>query len=210
MNKDLKKEYDKTFRNLVIRLSIEEDIVLKKMMSDEEWVNTSGFIKEKVFGNRVNTEYARIIRNAEKKDITTLMQVLMDALVKQLAYLNYRFEYELQDLKNHNDMNGELRKRLIKRMSECRWDVLERTEHIVRDCDKILQRLNIQVKKRELNNLEQLPDSEIERALNGNNTRTPEAYEAVRRSFAKFNEEQQRILNERIKQKDNTNDNKGE
>lgn len=202
-NREKREIYDKTVgsNRIVIRLNPEERTVLDSLMRADGWENAAGFVKDRVFGNRVSIEYARIIRRAEPTDVLSLVQNLMDSLVKHLAYANYCVEHELQDLKDNSKIGPELSRKLVRRLAKYSQDILESNDRVSGDIEEVLKRLNIKVEKRKVDNVELLPDSVIDHAFDDwEHTQTPEAFEAVRRSFLKINAQQQKILEERIKE----------
>lgn len=201
-DKKLRQQYDKSVNGnrLVLRLNPEEKTVFDSMMKSEGWENAAGFAKDKIFGNRVNIEYQKIIRKAEPADIQSLVQNLMDNLVKQLTYTNYCLEHELQEIKKNSDEGEDLNRKLVRRLGKYSQDVLDSTGRVIGDFEEVLRRLDLKVERRKVDDVELLPDSVIEHALDDwEKTQTPEAFEAVRRAFSKFNAQQQKILEERIR-----------
>lgn len=184
----------------MLRLNPEEKTVLDSFMRSDGWENAAGFVKDKIFGNRVNIEYQKIIRKAEPADILSLVQNLMDNLVKQLAYTNYCLEHELQEIKKNIDEGEDRNRKLVRRLGKYSQDVLDSTGRVIGDFEEVLRRLDLKVERRKVDDVELLPDSVIEHALDDwEKTQTPEAFEAVRRAFSKFNAQQQKILEERIR-----------
>lgn len=184
----------------MLRLNPEEKTVLDSLMRSDGWENAAGFAKDKIFGNRVNIEYQKIIRKAEPADVLSLVQNLMDNLVKQLAYTNYCLEHELQEIKKNSDEGEDLNRKLVRRLGKYSQDVLDSTGRVIGDFEEVLRRLDLKVERRKVDDVELLPDSVIEHALDDwEKTQTPEAFEAVRRAFSKFNAQQQKILEERIR-----------
>ncbi len=201
-DKKLRQQYDKSVNGnrLVLRLNPEEKTVFDSMMKSEGWENAAGFAKDKIFGNRVSIEYQKIIRKAEPADVLSLVQNLMDNLVKQLAYTNYCLEHELQEIKKNGDEGDDWNRKLVRRLGKYSQDVLDNTGRVIGDFEEVLRRLDLKVERRKVDDVELLPDSVIEHALDDwEKTQTPEAFEAVRRAFSKFNAQQQKILEERIR-----------
>lgn len=201
-DKKLRQQYEKRKNGgyIMLRLNPEEKTVLDSMMKSDGWENAAGFVKDKVFGNRVSIEYQKIIRKAEPADIQSLVQNFMDNLVKQLAYTNYCLEHELQEIKKNSDEGEDLNRKLVRRLGKYSQDVLDSTGRVIGDFEEVLRRLDLKVERRKVDDVELLPDSVIEHALDDwEKTQTPEAFEAVRRAFSKFNAQQQKILEERIR-----------
>lgn len=201
-DKKLRQQYEKKKNGgyIMLRLNPEEKTVLDSLMRSDGWENAAGFAKDKIFGNRVNIEYQKIIRKAEPADVLSLVQNLMDNLVKQLAYTNYCLEHELQEIKKNSDEGEDLNRKLVRRLGKYSQDVLDSTGRVIGDFEEVLRRLDLKVERRKVDDVELLPDSVIEHALDDwEKTQTPEAFEAVRRAFSKFNAQQQKILEERIR-----------
>jgi len=189
-NKELKKEYDKSRNVLHLRLSNREWTVLEKMMSEQEWKNTAGFIKYKIFGDdcEVDSKYSKLKRSTEKEDVQMIMKNLMTSLVGEIGYLNYRFNYELEKLdKSLDKIDDAAAKKILATMTQWKKNVMERTEQVCFDCQDILKYIDIKIDKIKKENIQFAPDSIIEKARKDwNDTMSPEALEGARRDFVEF------------------------
>lgn len=199
MNKKIKKEYGKTGDKIMLRISTEERVVLTRMMLDDDWTNISGYIRHKLFGNSTESRYARMKKNVRKEDIAIMMQNLMSAMEKEMGYLNFRFNYELEQLQRNSDkLTDSVARKLVATMSSYKKAVLDRTSRICDDCEEILRHLDVKIDRSSAEGLEMIPDAIIEKALEDfDNTQTPEVMEGVRRSFEKYN----KLLHERTRQR---------
>lgn len=189
-NKELKKEYDKSRNVLHLRLSSKEWAILEKMMSEQQWENTAGFIKYKVFGDdrELESRYSRLKRSTEKEDIQTILKNLMTSLVGEIGYLNYRFNYELERLdKSLDKIDDAAAKKILATMTQWKKNVMERTEQVCFDCQDILKYIDIKIDKIKKENIQFAPESIIEKARKDwNDTMSPEALEGARRDFVEF------------------------
>ena len=83
-----KKEYFKMSDRKVarIRLNAEERTLLQSMMRDDDWDNTSGYIKYKLFG--IDTE-RKINELIKRKDIAELAILLRNEIMDLTEYFIY-------------------------------------------------------------------------------------------------------------------------
>lgn len=190
-NKEIRQEYDKKLNKITLRLSKEEKVNLSKMMKEEEWSNVAGFIKYKLFGEKADAVYARMKRNSEPEDISIIMKILMESLVNEIGYLNYRFNYELERLdKNSDKLDDKIAKKILSTMTQWKKNIMERTEQICYDCQDILRYIDIKIDKIKKENIHFAPESLIDKARKDwNDTMSPEALEGVRRDFEKLHKQ---------------------
>lgn len=105
----LKQKYDKKLERLALNFNEEERAVLEKMRLKEDWENISGYIKYKIFGYDTETEYKKLLTTRKKEDIYIVMKSLMDALNKNLEYLRYKINTEIDRFnKQHSDYEQQL------------------------------------------------------------------------------------------------------
>jgi len=185
-NKKLKKEYDKKLNQVMLRLSLEEKIVLKKKMEQDQWTNVAGWIKWRIFGNSVLRDYAKTKHSTSKEDIALVMQNLLSQLVATTAYINYRFNLELEKIEKA-DLSTDIARKLVSKMTLWKNTLEERSETLLRDIQEILYFINVRTVVEKKSDIENLPDEILEKALEDwNNSQSPEIMELISRRFRQF------------------------
>ncbi len=185
-----------------LRLSPTERVLLKDMMKKEDWLNVSGFIKHRIFGDNPDNAYRRIIKRSTPEDVQLLMRELLGELATQIGYLNYRFGYETDQLDKINDKEKKAAKRasLVKLWKEA---VVSRTDAIYEDCEQILRHLSVNVDGLRQNDIRNIPDDILEKMVDWDDTSSPVAIELGRR----INERHERNMKEYLASR-KANDNK--
>ena len=81
-----------------VRFNPKEIALLKKMMKDEGWNNTSGFIKYKLFGLEEEEQYETLLKSKKPEDIGIVIAEGLRGLNIFLTYINHRYEKDMQQL----------------------------------------------------------------------------------------------------------------
>lgn len=81
-----------------IRLNPEEKTLLDIKMKEEDWSNTSGFVKYILFGIDTERETRKLIKEKNPEKIGTLIFNELSELNNTLKYFKYRYEKDLQQL----------------------------------------------------------------------------------------------------------------
>jgi len=188
MDKILKQRYDRSRKIIPLRLSVKEQIFLERMMKDEDWENASGFIRYKLFREMEQTNFRKMIRRADNDDIQIIMKTLLDNLSREIGYLNYRFNYELERLEeNQGKFTERMAKKILWTMGQYRKNVMERTSYVLSDCEDILRSIGLKIEREQEESVRYAPDCVIDKARKDwNDTTSPEALEGVRRDFEEF------------------------
>lgn len=95
-----KKQYfnAKNKNRVSLKFSPKEMIVLEDMMKKEEWENTSGFIKYKIFGDDPDFLYKKIITKGKPEDLVDLCRKELRSLNIFLMYIRFRYEKDMAQL----------------------------------------------------------------------------------------------------------------
>lgn len=153
------------------------------MMEKEEWENTGGFIKYKLFGMNPDYKYKKVIESADEGLLKKILVNLMSDMNDQIDYVNAKFTRELEDLKSSTAMTDS--KSISKWVSLIKnWNesVEKKTDRIYQDCQLILKRMEIIVERKQQDYLRNLPQSVLDELMrNWDDTSSPEYYEAIRR-----------------------------
>ena len=192
-DKNIKKEYDKRRMHVYLWLNAKEAAVLEKLMSEDDWSNSAGFIKDRIFAGKLDTVYARMIREAKKDDIEIVLRSLMTELQNSLGYLNYRFTYELDKIEKlaADDKSKELRQNIAK-MREWKNAVQGRTEQISENLEAIFRMLKIRFEKQRVESVRYATDEMLEKATRDwNDTDSPEIHEIARRAHENLRRKQE-------------------
>lgn len=188
MDKKIKKEYDKRRTNVLLTMSHKELTVLESMMEKDGWTNRSGFIKDRLFGENIDSKYARTLKKGSQKDATNAIQNLLQELVDDFGYLNYRYNAEIEKLEKEND------KRVQKKISMLYgWqkNIRRHTDDITSLLEAILKMLHIKVEIEQKDAIRHVPDSVLEEKIKDwNDVDSPELYELARRIIYDYREQQ--------------------
>ena len=181
IDKNLKKEYDKRRLILALSLSHKELTILDSMMEKDGWTNRSGFIKDMLFGENVDSKYARTLKKGSPKDIANAIQNLLQELVDEFGYLNYRYNAEIEKLEKEND------KRVHKKLSMLYgWqkNIRYYTDDMTNLLKAILKMLHIKAEIVQKDAIRHVPDSVLEEKIKDwNDVDSPEIYELARRKI---------------------------
>lgn len=190
-NKELKKEYDKRRMACKISLNAKEYAVIELRMKDEGWENLSGYVKSKLFPSGSETEFKKTIRKLNEKpskesekDYAIILKNIMEELVKEIGYINYRFSYELRafEATSGNNEGKEYLKRLNK-LETIKNSVLDRTGEITSTLQSLLRMLHIKVEREREDSVRYVPTEELEKKIRSdwNDINSPEIHELARR-----------------------------
>lgn len=181
--KRFKKLYDSKKVRITVSMNPYEVSLLESMMKEDDWENTGGFIKYKVFGLDYKKEYNKMIKKADQATLQKTIVNLMSDFNNHIDYSNARFHKELTELKKKSEMLDA--KAVSKWVALVKsWnDIVERkTSSLLRDCQEILKRMDIIVERKQADYLRSLPDSVLEEyKRDWEDTNSPEFMEAVRR-----------------------------
>ena len=99
-DRENKKQYHRAKDRSVIKIRIntKEKIVLDDMMKKDEWENVSGFIKNKLFGDSLDTSYKKIIHEASPEDLISLCRKELRDVNVFLTYIRFRYEKDMRQL----------------------------------------------------------------------------------------------------------------
>lgn len=168
---------------IMLRFNNKERALLETMMKEEEWENMSGFIKYKLFGDKVDKAYEKKIGDLKKEDIMTAMKYLIDTLNTNIGYMNFRFTYELEQLENIENP-GKKFNRKISILKEWINECKKRNVDLYETSEKILTSMNIKVKKILQEDVRYAPQSLLDKvSKDWNDTTSPLALEAARRNY---------------------------
>ncbi len=78
-----------------VRLTPEENTLLETMMEKEEWENTSGFIRHKLFGLDPEKTLKRKMAKGDRKEIEIFLKNLLENFNRNLVYSTLRFERQV-------------------------------------------------------------------------------------------------------------------
>ena len=188
MDKKIKKEYDKRRTNVLLTMSHKELTVLESMMEKDGWTNRSGFIKDRLFGENIDSKYARTLKKGSQKDTPNAIQNLLQELVDEFGYLNYRYNAEIEKLEKVSD------KRVQKKISMLYgWqkNIRNYTDDMTSLLEAILKMLHIKVAIEQKEAIKHVPDSVLEeKAKDWNDVDSPELYELARRVIHEYREQQ--------------------
>ena len=181
IDKNLKKEYDKRRLILALSLSHKELTILDSMMEKDGWTNRSGFIKDMLFGENVDSKYARTLKKGSQKDTTNAIQNLLQELVDEFGYLNYRYNAEIEKLEKVSD------KRVQKKLSMLygwQTNIRNYTDDMTDLLKAILKMLHIKAENVQKDAIRHVPDSVLEEKIKDwNDVDSPEIYELARRKI---------------------------
>ena len=179
VDKELKKEYDKRRTNVLLTLNHKELTVLQKLMEKDGWCNRSGFIKEAIFGENINTKYKKVLRNGSDKDIVNAIHNLLQELVNDYGYINYRFNYELEKIEKDDPKISQKKLNVLKAWRD---DVAYTTEDTINVLMNVLkaQKIKVEIERQEA--IRYAPDSVLKEKLKDwNDISSPEIIELGRR-----------------------------
>ena len=134
--------------SIKIRLSLEEETLLKIYMEKEGWTCKSSFIRNKLFGDNVRDRLIYHVRNGGKKELESIVLEMEEWLDTKETQAFGKLDILLEDCRKY-EANKEMLKRINRLLFDIRTLIPEyRTEFIrtLRQC--------IQVKSRKQQNHE--------------------------------------------------------
>ena len=193
---ELKAARNKTRKLVSLSLSAQESAVLSSMMEKDDWSNQSGYIKYKIFGESEKYRYKKMLESGEKKDIQKVIVSLVSDMNRQIDYINFRFDSELNDFKSQMGKIDEIKaKKWLTYLEEWKSSLHKKTDIIFCDCESILRAINLKVERKDYTDVRNLPDYVLEQAAkNWNDTDSPLMKEKARRQLEKIYEKNPRIL----------------
>lgn len=190
-NKELQKEYEKRRIRCKLSFNGKEQSMLELGMKEEGWENIAGYVKSKLFPLGSETEFKKTIRKLNEKpsketekDYAIILKNLMEELVNEIGYINYRFSYELRafETTSGNNEGKEYLKRLNK-LETIKNSVLDRTGEITSTLQSLLRMMHIKVEREREDSVRYVPTEELEKKVRSdwNDINSPEIHELARR-----------------------------
>ena len=181
--KRFKKIYDSKKVLVGISMNPEEKSILDAMMQKEEWENTGGFIKYKLFGLDYKKRFKNTVETADEDLLKKILINLFTDLNAQLDYINIRNTRELEDLKRTTPMvDTKTISKWVSLLNNWNEAVENKTSALLNDLQLVLKRMDIVVERKKQDYLKSLPDSVLEEQVrNWDDTSSPEFLEYTRR-----------------------------
>ena len=97
---EAKRNYDKISKRerIPLNLSFKERTLLKQIMEKEEWENTAGFIKYKLFGLDADIRYKKKLKKGNATDHVINLREIGFEIVKKFDYLIYLYNKNTNQL----------------------------------------------------------------------------------------------------------------
>lgn len=162
--KERKKRKEQTSAVVNIRMNAKELILLKQMMEKDGWENTAGFIKDRIFGDSIDEDYSRVA-SSKNANIPIMIVTLYDDINKNLSYLGYRFDAELQEFKKTMEEYEEPYRKWTSIMEEFAELIKEKTKLFFTTSDLLLANLKINPSRIQYKPEDVYPDYILEEAL---------------------------------------------
>jgi len=90
-------------------------------------------------------------KGGQREDIQIMLASLFKSLDNDIAYLNYRFNLELDNIeKNLKGVSEAKAQRILSKMTQWKSRVMLRTELIMDDCEDILHVSRLKLKEKRL------------------------------------------------------------
>lgn len=83
-----------------IRLSLEEDILLKSFMKKEDWSCKSAFIRHKLFGENATERVKHLARHGDMKDLTIIVTEMEEWLETKETQAFAQVDYLINEVRN--------------------------------------------------------------------------------------------------------------
>ena len=166
-----------------ISMNPEEKSILDAMMQKEDWENTGGFIKYKLFGLDYKKRFKNTVETADEDLLKKILINLFTDLNAQLDYINIRNTRELEDLKRTTPMvDTKTISKWVSLLNNWNEAVENKASALLNDLQLVLKRMDIVVERKKQDYLKSLPDSVLEEQVrNWDDTSSPEFLEYTRR-----------------------------
>lgn len=189
-NKELQKEYEKRRIRCKLSFNGKEQSMLELGMKEEGWENIAGYVKSKLFPSGSETEFKKAIRKLNEKpskesekDYAIILKNIMEELVREVGYINYRFSYEMRAFENSSGVEGKEFLKRLNKLETIKNSVLDRTGEITSTLQSLLQMMHIKVEREREDSVRYVPTEELEKKVRSdwNDINSPEIHELARR-----------------------------
>ena len=173
-----RKYYNKKIRkNICLKISPEEESILEKMMSSEEWTNQAGFIREKIFGEHIDAKFEKMTSSGNEEDIKIIIKHQLERFNKRLDYINYKYDEETEAYKNKTEgLDQKEAARWFAYLYEWKKEIISNERALYYLLSKLLQSLKIDFERHTYEKVETLPEHTMEKiSKDWNDTLSPEA-----------------------------------
>ena len=138
-----KKEYFKMCNRKVtsIRLNAEERTLLQSMMRDDDWDNTSGYIKYKLFGIDTERKINELIKRKDIAELAILLRNEIMDLTEYFIYFRYRYDKDMNQLWKEEGVDL---KAWTAATNHWHHEVAQRTQEVLNICRKIASELQLE------------------------------------------------------------------
>lgn len=182
MNKgDIRKEYERSLRRMTLRLTAEEECLLRRMMEDDGWENASGFVKYRLFGDG-GRAYRKVLHSGRREDMETVLLTTAESLCRKMAYLGHRYDVTLADAETSADTADRRQMRRLEVMRVIKRAVVSATGATVHALTEMLDALEVRHGGSLLHAAAYVSDEDVAKArADSGDTTSPAAREAARR-----------------------------
>lgn len=124
-----------------IRLNVEEMTLLQTAMRKENWQNTSGFIKYKLFGIDPERKIDELIKRKETAELAILLRNEIMALTDNFVYFRYRYDKDMNQLYREEGVNLQ---DWITATNRWHQEMSSRIQEVLTLCRKIADELGLE------------------------------------------------------------------
>ena len=179
---ETRNEYERSLRRMTLRLSAEEECLLRRMMEDDGWENASGFVRYRLFGEDGDKEYRKVLHSGRREDMETVLLTTAESLCRKMAYLGHRYDVTMADAEATADSADRRQMRRLEIMRVIKRAVVSATDTTVHALTEMLDALEVRHGGSLLRAAEYVSDEDVAKArADSGDTTSPAAREAARR-----------------------------